>query len=77
MQKAKVREAKAKSEETFKAIADEWLGRLEFKGQAPEAFQKLRWLLDLAYPLICRPAISDFTAPELLEVLRTDEVRER
>jgi len=37
----------------------------------------LRWLLDLAYPLICRPAISDFTAPELLEVLRTDEVRER
>ena len=77
VRKAKVREAKAKSEETFKAIADEWLARLEIEGRAPKTLQKMRWLLDLAYPLIGNRPIADLTAPELLEVLRTVEVRGR
>lgn len=77
VRKAKVREEKAKSEETFKAIADEWLARLEMEGRAPKTLQKMRWLLDLAYPLIGSRPITDLTAPELLEVLRTVEVRGR
>ena len=77
VRKAKVREAKAKSEETFKAIADEWLARLEIEGRAPKTLQKMRWLLDLAYPLIGNRPIADLTAPELLEALRTVEVRGR
>jgi len=72
-----VRKAKAKSEETFKAVADEWLARLEMEGRAPKTLQKMRWLLDLAYPLIGNRPIADLTAPELLEVLRTVEVRGR
>ena len=35
VRKAKVREAKSKSEETFKTIADEWLARLEIDHVAP------------------------------------------
>jgi len=77
LRKAKVREAKAKSEETFKAIANEWLARLEIEGRAAKTLQKMRWLLDLAYPLIGSRPIADLTAPELLEVLRTVEVRGR
>ena len=77
VRKAKVREAKAKSEETFKAIADEWLARLEIEGRALKTLQKMRWLLDLAYPLVGNRPIADLTAPELLEVLRTVEVRGR
>jgi integrase len=77
VRKAKVREAKAKSEETFKAIADEWLARLEIEGRALKTLQKMRWLLHLAYPLIGNRPIADLTAPELLEVLRAVEVRGR
>lgn len=74
---AKIREVKAKSEETFKAIADEWFSRLAIEGRAPKTLQKMRWLLDLAYPLIGGRPIADLTAQELLEVLRKVEVRGR
>lgn len=77
VRKANVREAKAKLEETFKAIAVEWLSRLELEGRAPATLQKLRWLLDLSYPLIGNRPIADLTALELLEVLRKVEVRGR
>lgn len=77
VRKANVREAKAKLEETFKAIAGEWLSRLEIEGRAPATLQKLRWLLDLSYPLIGNRPIADLTALELLEVLRKVEVRGR
>ncbi len=75
VRKAKAREAKAKSEETFKAIGEEWFGRLALQGRAPKTLEKMRWLLDMSYPLIGDRPIADLTAPELLEVLRTVEVR--
>ena len=75
VRKARAREAKAKSEETFKAIGEEWLDRLELEGRAPKTLEKMRWLLDLSYPLIGDRPIADLTAPQLLEVLRTVEVR--
>ena len=77
VRKAKIREARAKSEETFKAIADEWFSRLEVEGRAPKTLQKMRWLLDLAYPLIGQRPIADIAAPELLDVLRKVEARGR
>lgn len=77
VRKARIREAKARSEDTFKAIADEWVSRLEIEGRAPKTLQKMRWLLELAYPFIGSRPISELTAPELLDVLRKVEVRGR
>ena len=77
VRKEKVREQRAKAEETFRAIADEWFSRLALEGRAPKTLQKMRWLLDLSYPLIGNRPIADLTAPELLEVLRKLEVRGR
>jgi len=60
---------------TFKAVAQEWLQKIEAEGRAPKTMQKLRWLLDFAYPLIGNRPVSEVSAPELLTVLRTLEVR--
>jgi len=35
VRKARVREAKAKAEETFSAVGEEWFGRLVLEGRAP------------------------------------------
>lgn len=75
--KAKIREAKARSEESFRAIGEEWVARIELEGRAKKTLEKMRWLLDLAYPLIGSRPIADLTAPELLEVLRKVEARGR
>jgi integrase len=62
---------------TFKAVAQEWLQKIEAEGRAPKTMEKVRWLLDFAYPLIGNRPVSDISAPELLTVLRTLEVRGR
>ncbi|WP_330216956.1 phage integrase central domain-containing protein [Sphingobium quisquiliarum] len=77
MRKDKIREQRAKAEETFQATADEWFARLELEGRALKTLQKMRWLLDLSYPLIGDRPIADLSAPELPEVLRKAEVRGR
>jgi integrase len=75
VKKARIREAKAKSEETFKAIGEEWYERLVMEGRAPKTLEKMRWMLDMSYPRLGDRPIADLTAPELLQVLRTVEVR--
>jgi integrase len=75
VKKARIREAKAKSEDTFKAIGEEWLSRLKLEGRAQKTLEKNRWMLGMSYPLIGDRPIAELTAPELLEVLRTVEVR--
>jgi integrase len=75
VKKARIREAKAKSEDTFKAIGEEWLSRLELEGRAQKTLEKNRWMLEMSYPLIGDRPITELTAPELLEVLRSVEVR--
>jgi hypothetical protein len=77
VRKERERVAKAKLQETFRAIGDEWLARLELQGRAPKTIQKMRWMLDLAYPAIGDRPIADLTAPELLDVLHTVEIRGR
>jgi integrase len=63
--------------DTFKIVAEEWLHKIETEGRAPKTLQKVRWLLDFAYPLIGNRPVGSITAPELLTVLRTVEVRGR
>ncbi|HLY88578.1 MAG TPA: integrase arm-type DNA-binding domain-containing protein [Acetobacteraceae bacterium] len=62
---------------TFKAVADEWLNKLEAERRSAATLDKMRWLLRFAEPLIGGRPIGEITAPELLTVLRTVEVRGR
>lgn len=75
--KAREREADAKLAETFKYISDEWLQRLTLEGRAAKTLAKLRWMVDLAIPLLGERPISEITVPELLQVLRSIEARGR
>src|SRR5262249_24161832 len=60
---------------TFKAVAEEFSGKLVREGRSPRTLKKLRWLLDLAYPSIGERRVAEITAPELLSVLRKVEAR--
>jgi len=60
---------------TFRVVAEEVLRKLEKEGRAPQTLEKLRWLLNFAYPWIGERRIAEITAPELLSVLRKVEAR--
>jgi integrase len=70
-------EKRARSQETFSIIADEWLERLEKEGRSASTLSKLRWLTDFARPALGDRPIAEITAPELLEILRKVEARGR
>jgi integrase len=63
--------------DTFKTVAQEVLEKLVKEGRSPRTLDKLRWLLDFAYPSIGERRVTEITAPELLSVLRKVEVRGR
>ena len=65
------------ADDCFKAVAEEWLTKSEAEGRSESTMHKLRWILEFANPLIGHRRISEVTAPELLAVLRTVEVRGR
>jgi integrase len=74
----KAREAltrKIQSDNTFRAIAEEWQDKLKREGRAPKTLSKTEWLLGLAYPDLAGRPITDIQAPELLQVLRKVEKR--
>lgn len=71
--KAREREARAKRSETFKIISEEWLDRLTLEGRATKTLAKLRWMVDIAIPVLGDRPIADITVPELLQVLRSVE----
>ena len=56
----------APSGNTFRAVAEEVLKKLEREGRADVTLVKKRWLLDFAYPVIGKRPIAEITAPELL-----------
>jgi integrase len=60
---------------TFKAVAEEVLAKLEKEGRANVTLTKKRWLLDFAYPAFGDRPVSEITAPEVLSVLRRVEGR--
>ena len=65
------------TENTFKAVAEEVLAKLEKEGRADVTLTKKRWLLDFAYPAFGHRSIGEITAPEVLSVLRRVEARGR
>jgi integrase len=67
----------AASGNSFRAVAEEVLGKLEREGRAEVTLAKKRWLLDFAYPAIGERPIAEITAPEVLAVLRKVEARGR
>ena len=62
---------------TFKAVAEEVLAKLEKEGRADVTLTKKRWLLDFAYPAFGDRPIAEITAQEVLSVLRRVEARGR
>jgi integrase len=62
---------------TFKAVAEEVLAKLEKEGRADVTLTKKRWLLDFAYPAFGDRPIAEITALEVLSVLRRVETRGR
>lgn len=62
---------------TFRAVGDEWLDKLTREGRAEATLAKMKWLLELAYPVIGDRPIADVGPPELLNALRRVEARGR
>jgi integrase len=62
---------------TFKAVAEEVLAKMEKEGRSEATLTKKRWLLDFAYPTLGDRPIAEITAPEVLSVLRRIEARGR
>lgn len=69
--------AKLSRENSFKAVAEEWLDKQAREGRAEATLVKNRWLLELAFPAIGARPIAEITAPELLATLRKTEARGR
>jgi len=62
---------------TFQAVAEEWLAKIEREDLSPVRLKKNRWLLSFTFPVLGRRPIADISSHELLAVLRTVEVRGR
>ncbi|MBB5687880.1 tyrosine-type recombinase/integrase [Sphingobium boeckii] len=60
---------------TFKAIAEEWMVKLHREERARRTIEKVRWLLEMAYPVIGDRPINQIDIQEILVVLRKLEAR--
>ncbi|SRR5208282_5392894 len=69
--------AAIKQANTFDALASEFLDKKRAEGKAEATLSKLEWLVGIAKPLLGPRPISEITAPEILQVLRRVEARER
>lgn len=58
---------------SFKAVADEWLIKVERENRSAATKKKLRWLLDFINASIGKRPIASITAQELLVMLRKME----
>lgn len=62
---------------SFKAVADEWLVKLEKEGRSAVTMKKLRWLLGFINQSIGKRPIASISAQELLVMLRKMESKGR
>jgi len=62
---------------TFKAVAEEWLEKIENEGLAEITLRKARWLLGQTYPALGKRPIAEIKAHELLSVLKKIEATKR
>lgn len=58
---------------TFAAIADEYIAKLEAEGRAPVTVGKTHWLLAKLSPALGTRPVAEITPHELLAVLRASE----
>jgi integrase len=63
------------ADNSFRAVAEEVISKLEREGRAHTTLAKKRWLLDFAYPAFGDRPVAEITARELLAVLRQIEGR--
>jgi integrase len=66
---------KAVASNSFRAVSEEVVAKLEREGRAHVTIAKKRWLLDFAYPAFGDRPVSEITAKELLHLLREIEGR--
>lgn len=62
---------------TFKAIAEEWVLKITREERAKRTLEKVRWLLDMAYPTIGDRPLNQIDVQEILLVLRKIEATGR
>jgi integrase len=67
--------ARARAGQSFGAVAEELLSKLEREGRATVTLDKKRWLLGFALPAIGNRLINEITASQLLSVIRSVEAR--
>jgi integrase len=67
--------ARLAEQETFRAVAQEWVTKCEREGRAAITLHKQRWLLDFAYPKLGHRPINRISASEVYEVLRGVEAK--
>jgi integrase len=60
---------------TFEVIVSELLAKKRAEGKAVRTLEKLRWLYDIAKPVLGERPIADITPPEILAVLRKVEAK--
>ena len=58
---------------SFKAVADEWLVKVELEDRSAATMKKLRWLLDFINASVGKRPIASISAQELLVMLRKME----
>jgi integrase len=75
--KAEKRQQKLSSENTFQAVADEWLSKLRREGRAQTTLTKTEWLLGFALPTLGRGPVAAVSSADVLDVLRRVENRGR
>ena len=76
-QKVDAARARVEENETFKAVALEWVAKNEREGMAEITLSKIRWLLEKAYPRIGNRPVAKVTAQEVLATLRSVEATGR
>lgn len=76
-QKVDAAKARVEDDNTFRSVALEWIAKQEREEMAEITLNKIRWLLDKAYPKIGARPIAQVTAYELLLVLRSIEATGR
>jgi len=75
--KADKRQQRLVAENTFRAVADEYVEKLRREGRAPATLSKVEWLLGLVGPALGQRPISSISSAEVLDVLRRVESRGR
>lgn len=58
---------------SFQAVAEGWLEKIEQEGLAAITLKQARWLLAQTFPTLGKRSISEITAHELLLVLKEVE----